>query len=221
MGPDVRILVFWMLSFKPAFSLFSRGSLVHLHFLPLEWYHLHQFSSVQSFSHVWLFAVPFPAARQASLSFAISLFAQTHIHWVSDAIQPSHPLSSPSPPAFSLSQHQGLFHWVILLLRWPKYLSFSFSLSPSNEYSGFISHRIDWFDVLAIKGLSRVFSNTIVQKHQFFGTQLSFGSTLICIHDYWKNNSFDRWTFVGKVTSLLFNMLPRLVIAFFQVASVF
>ena len=139
---------------------------------------------------------------------------QTHVYWVGDTIRPSNPLSSPSPPALNLSQHQGLFHWVILLLRWPKYLSFSFSLSPSNEYSGFISHRIDWFDVLAIKGLSRVFSNTIVQKHQFFGTQLSFGSTLICIHDYWKNNSFDRWTFVGKVTSLLFNMLSRFVIAF-------
>ena len=78
-------------------------------------------------------------------------FTQTHIHWVSDAIQPSHPLSFPSLPAFNLSQHQGLFQWVI---RWPKYWSFSFSISPSNEYSGLISFRIEWFDLLAVLKLS-------------------------------------------------------------------
>ena len=66
-------------------------------------------------------------------------FAQTHIHWVSDAIQPSHPLSPLSPPAFNLSQHQGLFHESALRIRWPKYWSFSFSISPSNEYSELIS----------------------------------------------------------------------------------
>jgi len=71
-------------------------------------------------------------------------FAQTHVHWVDDAIQSSHPLSSPSLLAFSLSQHQGLFLWV----RWPKYWSFSFSISPSSEYSSLISFRIDWFDLL-------------------------------------------------------------------------
>ena len=72
---------------------------------------------------------------------------QTHVHQVGDAIQPSHPLPSPSPLAFSLSQHQCLFQWVISLpkKRWPKYWSFSFSISPSNEYSGLISFRIDWF----------------------------------------------------------------------------
>ena len=68
--------------------------------------------------------------------------AQTHVHWVSDAIQPSHPLSSPSP-AFSLSQHQGLFQWSVLHIKWPKYWSCSFSISPSSEYSGLISFRID------------------------------------------------------------------------------
>ena len=67
---------------------------------------------------------------------------QTHVHWVSDAIQPSHPLSSPSPPAFNLSQHQGHFKWVVPI-RWPKYWSFSFSISPSNEHSGLISFRMD------------------------------------------------------------------------------
>ena len=79
-------------------------------------------------------------------------FAQTHVHWVGDANQPSNPLSSLSPPAINLSQHQGLFQWVILCIRWPKYWSFSFSISPSNEYSGLISFTIDWFDLLAVQG---------------------------------------------------------------------
>ena len=191
-------------------------------------------------------------------------FTQTHVHWVSDAIQLPHPLSSPSPPNFNLSQHEGLFKsasssqkvakvlefqlqhqsfqriisvssvsqscptvtpwttahqaslfftdsqslpklisielvmppnylilccplllpsifpsiWVFsselaLHIRWPKYWSFSFSISPSNEYSGLISFRMDWLDLLAVQeGLSRVFSNITVQQHQFFGTHL-------------------------------------------------
>ena len=97
--------------------------------------------------------------------------AQTHVHWVSDAIQPS--LSSPSPPAFNLAQHQGLYNQSVLHIRWPKYWSFSFSISPSNEYSGLISLGLTGLISLQSKGLSRVFSNTIVLKHQFFGTQLS------------------------------------------------
>ena len=71
---------------------------------------------------------------------------QTHLHWVSDAFQPSH------PPAFNLSQHQGLFQWVSSLHRWPKYWRFSFSISLPNEYSGLISFRIDWLDLLAVQG---------------------------------------------------------------------
>ena len=74
-------------------------------------------------------------------------FTQTHVHRVSDAVQPSHPLLSPSPPSFHLSQHQGLFQRVILCIRWPKYWNFSFSISPSNEYSGLISFRMDWLDL--------------------------------------------------------------------------
>ena len=100
-------------------------------------------------------------------------FTQTHVHWVGDAIQPSHPLSSPSPPALNLSQHQGLSNESALCIRWPKYWSFSFNISPSNEYSGLISFRMDWLISLQFKGLSRVFSNTTVQKHQFFYAQLS------------------------------------------------
>ena len=97
---------------------------------------------------------------------------QTHIHRVSDAIQPSHPLSSPSPPAPNPSQHQGLSNESTLRMRWPKYWSFSFSIIPSKEFPGLI-FRMDWLDLLAVQGLSRVFSNTTVQKHQFFGAQLS------------------------------------------------
>ena len=98
---------------------------------------------------------------------------QTHVHSVGDAIQPSHPLSSllllpsifPSIRVFSSESD--------LRIRWPKYWSFSLSISPSNKYSGLVSLRIDWFDLLAVQGLSRVFSNTTIQKHQFFVAQLS------------------------------------------------
>ena len=100
-------------------------------------------------------------------------FTQTHIHRVGDAIQPSHPLSSPSPPAPNPSQHQSLFQWVSFHVKWLQYWSFSFSIIPSKEYPGLIFYRMDWLDLLAVQGLSRVFSNTTVQKHQFFGTQLS------------------------------------------------
>ena len=78
-------------------------------------------------------------------------FTQTHVHRVDDAIQPSHPLSSPSPPAFNLSKHQGLSKRSVLRSRWTKYWSFSFCISPSNKYSGMISFRIDWFDLLAVQ----------------------------------------------------------------------
>ena len=75
---------------------------------------------------------------------------QTHVHRVGDAIQPSHPLSSLSPPAFNLSQHQGFSNESVLHIRWPKYWNFSFSISPSNEYSGLISFKTDWLDPLVV-----------------------------------------------------------------------
>ena len=102
--------------------------------------------------------------------------AQTHVHHVSDAIQPSHPLLSPSPPAFKLSQHQGLSNESVLSIRWPKCWSFSFSICSSNEYSGRFPLGLTGLISLQFKGLSRVFSNTTVQKHQFFGAQLSLWS---------------------------------------------
>ena len=104
-------------------------------------------------------------------------FTQTHVHHISDAIQPSHPLLSPSPPAFNLSQPQGFSNESVLLFRWPKFWSFSYTISPSNVYSGLISFRIDWLDLLEIQGTLRAFSNAIFQKHQFFGAQLSLWST--------------------------------------------
>ena len=79
-------------------------------------------------------------------------FIQTHVHWVGDAIQPSHPLSSPSPPTFNLPQHQVFSTESVLRIRWPKYWSFSSSISLSNEYSGLISFTMDWLDLLAVQG---------------------------------------------------------------------
>ena len=98
-------------------------------------------------------------------------FTQTHVHRVGNAIQPSHPLSSASP-ALNLSQHRVFSNESALRIRWPKDWNFSFSISPSNEYLGLISFQIDWFDLFAVQGLSRVFSNTKVQKHQFLSAQL-------------------------------------------------
>ena len=131
------------------------------------------FSSVQSLSRVRLFATPGTAASQASLFITNS---QSLLKLMSiESVMPSnhlilcHPLLLlpsifPSIRAFSNES--------VLSIRWPKYWNFSFSINPSNEYSGLISFRMDWLE-LQSKGLSRVFSNTTVQKHQFFGIQLS------------------------------------------------
>ena len=93
--------------------------------------------------------------------------------WCWCAIQPSHPLLSPSPPAPNLSQHQGLSSESALRIRWPKYWSFSFNISPSNEHPGLSPLGWTGWISLQSKGLSKVFSNTTVQKHQFFSAQLS------------------------------------------------
>ena len=88
-------------------------------------------------------------------------FTQTHVHWVSDAIQPSHPLLSPSPPVFNLSQHQGLFQWISSSHQVAKVLELQFQHQPSNEYSGMISFRMDWFDLLAVQGTLK----SLLQHH--------------------------------------------------------
>ena len=138
---------------------------------------------------------------------------QTHLHRVGDAIQPSHPLSSPFPPALNLSQHQDLINESALRIRWPKYWSFSFSISPSNEHPAQISFRMDWLHLLAVQGTLKSLPQhhsskaSILQHSAFFIVQLS--------HPYMttgKTIALSRRTFVGKVMSLLFNMLSRLVI---------
>ena len=123
-------------------------------------------------------------------------------------MQPSHPLSSPSPPTFNLSQHQGLFNESVLHIRWPKYWSFSFSISPPQEYSGLIFFRIDWFDFLAVQGILK----SLIQHHS-----LKASIKVQLAHPYMttgKTIALTIWTFVGEVMSLLFNILSRFVIAF-------
>ena len=132
--------------------------------------HQSHFSSVQLLSRVWLFVTPWTAARQASLSITNSWSPPKPM---SIAIQSSHHMSSPSPPALNLSQHQGLFKWISSSHQVAKVLEFllqhqSFQNTQDWSPSGWTG----WIS-LQSKGLSRVFSNTTVQKHQFFGAQLS------------------------------------------------
>ena len=140
---------------------------------------------------------------------------QTHVHWVGNAIQPSLPLSFPLLlPAIFPSI--GVFsNESVLPIRWPKYWSFSFSISPSNEYSGLISFRMDLLDFLAVHGTLKSLlwhhssKASILQLSAFFIVQLS--------HPYMTTGNtiaLTRWTFFGKVISLLFNMLSRFVITF-------
>ena len=98
---------------------------------------------------------------------------QTHIHQVGDAIQPSHSLSSPSPPAPNSSQHQSLFNESTLLMRWPKCWSFRFSIIPSKEIPGLISFRMDWLDLLAVQGTLKSLFQHHSAKASFFSAQLS------------------------------------------------
>ena len=143
-------------------------------------------------------------------------FAQTILYWVCDAIQPSHPLSSPSSPAFYLSHHQGPLKWVNPLYQWPKYWSYNFNISLSNEHSRLISFRMDWLDLLAvqrtIKSLLQHHSSkaSILQHSAFFIVQLS--------HPYittGKTIASTRWTFASKVMSLLFYFFFELFFIYF------
>ena len=110
-------------------------------------------------------------------------YAQTQVHWVNDAIQSSHLLSPHSPPVLNVSQHQGLFHELALHIRWPKYWSFSFSISPSNEIQSWFPLGLSGLISLLSKWLSRVFSNTTVWKPQFFGIQPAL----------WSNSHIHAW----------------------------
>ena len=138
---------------------------------------------------------------------------QIHVHRVGVAIQPSHSLPSPSLPAPIFPTIRVFSNESALRIRWPKYWSFSFNISPSNEYPGLISFRMDWLDLLAVQGILK----SLLQHHSskasvlggsaFFLVQLSHMTT-------GKTIALTRWTFVGKVMSLLFNMLSRSVITF-------
>ena len=169
-------------------------------------------SPVQSLSRVWLFSTPWNAAQGLPVHHQLLEFTQTHVHWAGDTIQPSHPLSSPFPPAFNLSKIRDFSGESVLCIRWPKYWSYSFSISPSNEYSGLISFRMDWLDLISVqRTLKSLFQHhsskaSILQCSASFTVQLS--------HPYMTTGNtiaLTRWTFVGKVISLLFNMLSRLV----------
>ena len=134
-------------------------------------------------------------------------FSQTHVHWVSKAIQQSHLLSSPSSRAFNLSSIRVFSNESVLRLGWPKY--WNFSISPSKEYPWVLTGLI----YLQSKRHSRVFSSTTAWMLISSVLSLLYGPTLTSIHDYWKNRRFDNWTFVSKKISLSFNTLYRFVIA--------
>ena len=166
-----------------------------------------QFSSVQSLSCVRLFATPRTTARRTSLSITNS-WSLLRVMAIESVMSSNHLilccplLLLPSMfPSISVFSNESVLH-----IRLPKFWSFSFSISPFNEYSGLVSFRIDWFDLLEVQETSPT-----PQFKSINSLVLSFlySPTLTSIHDYWK-----RWTFVGKVMALLFNTLSRLVIAF-------
>ena len=175
-----------------------------------------QFSSAQLLCHVWLFVTPWIAARQASLSITNS---RSWLKLMSiELMMPSNHLILCRPllllpsifPSIKVFSNES-----VLCIRWPKYWSFSFSISPSNEYSGLISFRIDCFDLLVVQGTLKSLLQhhsskaSILQRSAFFIVQLS--------HPYMttgKAIALTIWAFVGKVMSLLLNVLSRFVIAF-------
>ena len=181
-----------------------------------EIYRQHRFSSVQSLSCVQLFVIPWTIARQASLS--IASFRSLLKLMSTESVIPSNHLILCCPLLLLPSIFPSIrvfFIESVLHIRWPKYWSFSFSVSPSNEYSRLISFRMDWLDLLIVQGtlkslLQHHSTRTSILWHSaFFIVQLS--------HPYMttgKTIALTRWTFVGKVMSLLFYILSRLVITF-------
>ena len=126
-------------------------------------------------------------------------FTQTHVHRVSDAIQPSHPLSSPSPPALNPSQHQSLSNESTLHMRWPRYWGFSFSISPSNEHPGLISFRTDWLDLLVAQGTLKSFLQHHSSKASILQCSAFFTDKLSHLHmTTGKTIDLTRWTLLAK-----------------------
>ena len=178
--------------------------------------YVYLFSSVQSVSHVWLFEAPCTAARQTSMSItnSQSLLKLTSI----ESVMPSNHLILCHPllllpsifPSIRVFSNESA-----LRIRWPKNWNFSFSISPSNEYSGLISFRMDWLDLLAVQGTLK----SLLQHHS--SKTSIFQCSAFFIVQLWhlymttgKTIALTRWTFVGKVMSMLFNMLSRLIITF-------
>src|SRR5574340_1072434 len=173
-------------------------------------------SSVQSLSHVRLFVTPRIAAHQASLSITNSR-SSPRLMSIESVMPSSHLilccpllLLPPVPPSIKVFSNEST-----LRMRWPKYWSFSFSIIASKEHPGLISFRMDWLDLLAVQGILKSLPQhhsskaSILQRSAFFTVQLS--------HPYMttgKTIALTRWTFVGKVMSVLFNRLSRLVITF-------
>ena len=205
-----------MINTIPLYSLYSN---IYLSFMKETcWFDspLYSFSSVQSLSCVRIFATPWITACQASLSItnSRSLLKLTPI----ESVMPSSHLIlcrpllllPPIPPSIRVFANESTLH-----MRWPKYWSFSFSISPSNEHPGRISFRMDWLDLLAVQGTLKSLLQhhsskaSILQCSAFFTVQLSHPYTTTG-----RTIALTRWTFVGKVRSLLLNVLSRLVITF-------
>ena len=158
---------------------------------------------VQSLSHALLFVTPWTAAHQASpVLHYLPEFAQTHVHWVSDAIQPSHPLSPPSSPALSISQHQSLFQWVGSSRQVAKVLELQ---HQSFQWIFRVDFLQDWragLISLLSKGLSRVFFSTTIQKHQFFSAYSSLWSNShICT---WLLEKPELWLYLCQQSDICF-----------------
>ena len=159
------------------------------------------FGSVQLLSHVWLFATPWTAARQASLSIINS---QRLLKFMSiESVMPSNHLILCNPLLLPLSIFPSIRVFSkesVLRIRWPKYWSLSFSISPSNEYAGLISFRMDWLDLLAVQGILK----SLLQQHTFksinsLAFSFLYSPTLTSIHDHWKKNmALTRRTFLAK-----------------------
>ena len=237
MGLDAMIFIFWMLSLKQTFSLssftfikrlFSSSSLSAISvvssaylrlliFLPaiLMTISVH-FSSVQSLSHVRLFVTPWIAACQASLSITnsqrllklmsiVSVMPSSHL-----ILCRSFLLLPPIPPSIRVFSNESTLH-----MTWPKYWSLSFSISLSNEHQGLISFRMDCLDLLAVQGTCKSLLQHYSSKASIFWCSVLF--TVQLSHPYMttgKTIALTRRTFVGKVMSLFFNMLSRLVLTF-------
>ena len=204
----------WFLLGWAAFSL----SWQCLFFLCCPWFSCHLLSVTQSCLTLWNFmdcSTPFFPVLDHFLE-----FAQTYVHWVANATQLFHLLSFPSPFAFNFSQHQGLYNDWALYIRWPMYWSFSFSISPSNENSGLISFRIDWFDFAVQETLK-----SLLQHHSSQASFLWHSAffTVHLSHPYMttgKTIAWTRRTFVGK-KCLCFWIFCLGVWRFFQGASIF